>query len=139
MLFKNGIGLVLTTTLILLAGAVTVPRAAAQDPQTGNPPANNPASETAATETAAIEKEAKETAALEEARKEADAKAEKKALVQAEFEKTPLTVTRIDPFVEQDEKGHFAKDGKPLQLGKAGMGDRIAVVISRLSQAVEYE
>lgn len=139
MLFKNGIGLVLTATLMLLAGAVTVPRAAAQDPQTGNPPANNPASETAATETAAIEKEAKETAALEEARKEADAKAEKKALVQAEFEKTPLTVTRIDPFVERDEKGQFAKDGKPLQLGKAGMGDRIAVVISRLSQAVEYE
>lgn len=63
------------------------------------------------------------------------AEADKAAAVK-EFEKNPLLVTGIEPFVASEEKGEI---GNPNKLGQAGMGDRISVHIPRLSQAAKYK
>jgi hypothetical protein len=136
MLFKIKTSFVLTVVLMLFSCALTPRLAAAQAAPGGDSSADNAAADKPAIDTAAIEEAAAKEAAAREAAKEAVARAEKRAALKAELEKTPLVVDGVVPYVELDEKGEI---GNPQKLGKAGMGDRISVVISRLSRAVEYE
>jgi len=117
MLFRIKIGFVLPVGLLLLGCVFTAPVVAGQtSAESGSAAAN--------------------AAIVDAAAKEAAEKAGKKAEVKAELEKNPLVITGIVPYVEPDDKGTF---GDPPKLGKAGMGDRISVVITNLSRAAEVE
>ena len=137
MLFKIKSSFVLPFVLMLFACVLTAPLAAGQTPAEGASSADsNAATNAPAIDNAAIEENAAKEAAAKEAGKEAAARAEKRAALKAELEKSPLLVTSIVPYVEEEDKGML---GNPQRLGKAGMGDRISVVIAGLSRAVEYE
>ena len=136
-IFALNVALLLGCFLItpLMAGQTT----AGGDSSTDNTAPKKPAIDT----TAAEEKAANESAAkvaAEAAAKEAKANAEKKAAKKKEFEDAPLSVTCIEPYVESKAKGTCnPNDAKQSIPGKAGMGDRVKVVIQRLSDAAKYD
>ena len=137
----------LTFALILFA---STPRLAfGQAPPRGNAATDKAAAEKAAAEKAAAEKAADDAAAIQDkaikeaaekqAAKDAEKNAAERANVKKEFDDNPLTVTCIEPYVESDEKGTCDHNDPTKAIpGKARMGDRITVVISRLSRAAEY-
>ena len=104
-----------------------------------NAAADNAAQEKTPEQIAAEKKAAEAEDERAVAQKLAVEKAEKKKRVQDEFEKTPLTVSGVVPLSTSTDDQGTIENGKPLKLGKAGMGDRISIVIKRLSEAIANE
>ena len=136
MFFRNKINFALTVVALLVS--VVAPLAAGQTPA-ADASAANAATNKPTIDKTAIEEQAVREAAAKQAEKEAAASAAQRAGVKAEFEKNPLSVICIEPYVEQEYKGTCdPADARKAILGKAGMGDRIKIVIPRLSRAAEF-
>lgn len=141
MILKARASFILTVAVVLFSCAVTPPLAAGQP---GSPAAKAAAAK-AATEKAAAEKKAADEKAEAE-KKAADAKtADDKAKADAEkaeaefkvsLKDNPLEVAGVEPFVAKEDKGEV---GDPKKLGKAGMGDRLRIIIPRLADAAKYK
>jgi len=135
MFFRIKTSFVLASLLMLLGWTLPAAPVAGQTSAAGAS-AGNAATNKPVIDKAAIDEQAAKEAEAKEAAKAAAVKAKERADEKVELENNPLVVTGIVPYVEIEDKGTL---GNPQKLGKAGMGDRISVVITGLSRAVECE
>jgi hypothetical protein len=155
MLCKLKTSLVIAALVTLFACVLTTPLAVGQAGAKPNPAAAKPPADKAAADKAAADKAAADKAAAE-AKKIADLK--------ADVENHPMVVIGVQPYVAEENKGILGTLAKPTipgtpatstqpaipetpatpasvgTPGKAGMGDRIAVVFDdRFPDVVKYK